>query len=111
MKSKPNIALPVLETRSTGDLRATAKAAGVKVGKSKKDTIASLLAAIAAGTLHFKSQVTLSFKPEDGSASRQTFYGATLRTYTSGPGAENDVWHPATKPVISGSPADSSSEE
>ena len=106
MKSKSIIAVPVLSTMSTEDLRATAKAAGVKCGKSRKDTITNMTKAIDAGALHFKSQVTLSVNPAKPgeSTQRKTLYGATLRTYKSGPGDENTVWlTPAN--AVSGSPS------
>ena len=35
---------------------------------------------------------TVSFKPADGSASRVTYFGKTLRTYISGPGKGDETW-------------------
>lgn len=103
--SKSAIAKPVLDTMTREDLAATAKALNVPVGKSKANTVANLCKAIDNGKAHFKAQCTLSFKPDDGSASRTTYYGATLRTYVSGPGKGNEVWlTPAT--ATPGSPAD-----
>ena len=105
MKSKSIIASPVLETMSVEDLRGVAKAAGVKVGKSRKDTVANLTAAIDAGVLHFKSSVTFSTNPAKPGepTQRMTHYAAVLRTYTSGPGDENKVLITPAAPV-SGSP-------
>ena len=106
MKSKSTIALPVLETMSIEHLRGVAKAAGVKVGKSKKDTVANLAKAIDAGALHFKAGFTLSVNPaKPGEQSQRiTYFGARFRTYLSGPGAENEVIITPDAPVH-GSPA------
>lgn len=106
MKSKNIIAAPVLDAMSTDDLRATAKAAGVKVGKSKKNTVKNVLDAIASGTVHFKADVTISVNPAKPGepTQRKTLFGGTFRTYKSGPGQENTVWVKPTAPVA-GSPA------
>lgn len=105
MKSKSTIAVPVLATMSVEDLRGVAKAAGVKCGKSRKDTVANLTEAIDAGALHFKADVTLSVNPAKPGepTQRKTYYAATFRTYTSGPGDENKVWITPAAPV-NGSP-------
>ena len=93
MKSNANIAIPALETMSIADLRNTAKACGVTCGKSKKNTVANLIAAVKAGKVHFKSYFTLSTNPakQGEPTQRVTHYAATLRTYKSGPGDENAV--------------------
>ena len=107
MKSKSIIAVPAIESMSTENLRATAKAAGVKVGKSRKDTTANLLAAIDSGAVHFKANVYFSTNPakQGETTKRVQFYGATLRTYKSGPGFENTVFITPAAPVH-GSPHD-----
>jgi hypothetical protein len=99
--SKSIVASAVLETLSASELNATAKALGIKAGKSKSATIKALLAAGDAGKVHFKSTLTVSFKPEGGT--RTTFLGRTLRNYTSGPG-ENDVTWLTPDKAVSGSP-------
>ena len=107
MKSKATIAIPVLENMTTEDLRATAKKAGIKVGKSRKATVSNLTDAIAAGAVHFKANVTLSVNPakQGEPTQRQTLFGGTFRTYLSGPGEENIVWlSPSTQAPIQGSP-------
>ena len=105
MKSKSIIASPVIESMSVEHLRAVAKAAGVKIGKSRKNTVANLTAAIDAGVLHFKASVTFSTNPaKPGEQSKRvTHYAAVLRTYTSGPGDENKVLITPAAPVA-GSP-------
>lgn len=107
MKSKSSIAVPAIETMSTEHLRGVAKAAGVKVGKSRKDTTKNLLAAIDAGAIHFKSNVYFSTNPAlpGETTKRVQYYGATLRTYKSGPGFENTVFITPAAPVP-GSPHD-----
>ena len=107
MKSKATIATPVLENMTTEDLRATAKKAGVKVGKSRKDTVSNMAAAIEAGAVQFKANVTLSVNPakQGEPTQRNTLFGGTFRTYLSGPGEENTVWlSPSTQDSIHGSP-------
>lgn len=105
MKSnaKPNPksnAMPaaLFATMSGDDLRATAKALGVKCGKSLKDTLANMVKAAKDGNVHVKSAWTISFKPADGQTPRQTFYSATARNYISGPGKGNEV-HFAPSPA------------
>ena len=100
--SKSNVAQAALETSSREELAATAKALGVPVGKSKANTIANLIKAGDAGKVHFKTQLTVSFKPEGGT--RTTYLGRTLRNYISGPGKGNETWLvPAA--AVTGSPA------
>jgi hypothetical protein len=101
--SKSIIASPVLETITAEDLAAASKALGIKVGKSKKATIAALLKAGDEGKVHFKSSLTISFKPDGGT--RTTFLGRTCRNYTSGPG-ENDVTWLTPANAVQGSPAE-----
>ena len=105
MKSKSIIAAPILDTMTLNDLRATAKAAGVKTGKTRKNTTQNMLAAIDSGALHFKSDVTLSVNPAKPGeiTKRVTYFGGTFRTYKSGPGFENHVWLTPAAPV-KGSP-------
>jgi len=93
MKSKSNIAVNHLENMAVENLRALAKAAGVPVGKSKKNTIANLLPAIDSGKLHCKCDVYFSTNPAQPGepTQRKYLYHATERTYTSGPGQENVV--------------------
>jgi hypothetical protein len=107
MKSKSAVAVPILNTMSIENLRGVAKAAGVKCGKSKKDTINNLIRAIDAKAVHFKSAVTLSVNPaKPGEPTRRkTLFAATFRTYTSGPGEENSVWITPDAPVA-GSPSE-----
>lgn len=99
----------LLTSMTRDELRAVASKINVPRGKSTKDTVANLEKAIADGKLHFKASCTLSFKPDDGSAARVTYFGKTLRTYVSGPGKGDETW---LKPeaAITGSPADTSSE-
>lgn len=104
--SKATAASALLESMTRDQLRAVAKQVGTKTGKSVKDTVKNLEKAIADGKLHFKSVCTLSFKPTDGSASRQTYFGKTLRTYVSGPGEANTVWKDAASAPVQGSPSD-----
>ena len=94
MKSNAKTAIGALDSLSLVHLRATAKAAGIKTGKTRKATTENMLAAIAAGGLHYKSDFTLSVNPakQGEPTQRVTYYAATLRTYKSGPGAENQVW-------------------
>jgi hypothetical protein len=104
--SKPNVALPLFESMTREELAATAKALGVGVGKSRANTIANLNKAVAAGKAQVKLVCTVSFKPADGSASRVTYLGRTLRTYVSGPGKGNETWlSPANAVVGSPEPA------
>ena len=106
MKSNAIVAIPALQTMSTTDLRNTAKACGLQIGKSKANTVANLSAAIKSGKVHFKSYFTLSTNPaKPGEASqRVTHYAATLRTYKSGPGDENTV-HITPSAPVNASPA------
>ena len=83
---------PLLENLSAANLNSTAKALGVKSGKSKKATIENILKAGDAGAANLKVQFTVSFKPADGSAKRVTYLGANFRNYTSGPGEQDLVW-------------------
>jgi len=93
MKSKANIAVPALKTMSIEHLKATAKAAGVPVGKSKKAVVTNLTNAIKTGKVHCKLYFALSTNPaKPGEPTQRKYhYTATLRTYTSGPGEENTV--------------------
>ena len=102
--SKPTVAAPLFDSMSREELAATAKSLGVTVGKSRANTIANLTKAVAAGRAQIKMVCTVSFKPADGSASRVTYLGRTLRTYVSGPGKGDETWlNPAA--AVTGSPA------
>jgi hypothetical protein len=102
--SKPAAAAVLFDSMSREELAATAKSLGVSVGKSRANTIANLTKAVAAGKAQVKLVCTVSFKPADGSASRVTYLGRTLRTYVSGPGKGNETWlMPAA--AVTGSPA------
>ena len=90
--SKPTVAAPLFDSMSREELAATAKSLGVSVGKSRANTIANLTKAVAAGKANVKMVCTISFKPADGSASRVTYFGKTLRTYVSGPGKGDETW-------------------
>ena len=100
---------PLLENLSAENLSATAKALGVKTGKSKKATIENLIKAGDAGAANLKVQFTVSFRPTDGSAKRVTYLGANFRNYTSGPG-ENDLVWLTPDAAVPGSPLDSAPE-
>lgn len=103
--SKAAAASILLATMTRDELRAVASEINVPRGKNTKDTIKNLEKAVADGKLHFKASCTLSFKPEDGSAPRKTYFGKTLRTYVSGPGMGEETWlTPAN--AVQGSPAD-----
>ena len=105
--SKATVAAALLASMTRDELRAVATSINVPRGKNAKDTAANLSKAIADGKLHFKASCTLSFKPDDGSASRTTYFGKTLRTYVSGPGKGDETWlTPAN--AVGGSPADTS---
>jgi hypothetical protein len=107
--SSPSIATPLFASMSRDELRALATSLNVPRGKSNKDTIANLEKAVKDGKAHVKSVCTVSFKPADGSASRVTYFGKTLRTYVSGPGKGDETWlTPAEK--VTGSPADTASD-
>lgn len=102
--SKPSVAAPLFDSMTREELAATAKALGVPVGKSRANTIANLNKAVTANKAHVKMVCTISFKPADGSASRVTYFGKTLRTYVSGPGKGDETWlTPAN--AVGGSPA------
>ena len=102
--SKNTVAAPLFDSMSREELAATAKALGVPVGKSRANTIANLNKAVTAGKAQVKMVCTISFKPADGSASRVTYFGKTLRTYVSGPGKGDETWlTPAN--AVGGSPA------
>lgn len=96
---------PLLASMTREELTGVAKALNVPVGKSQKNTITNLEKAIDEGKAHVKSVFTISFKPDDGSASRVTYFGKTLRTYVSGPGHGDETW--LSQPA-GGSPADTS---
>ena len=101
---------PLFTSMSRNELRALATSLNVPRGKSNKDTIANLEKAIADGKANVKGVFTVSFKPADGSASRVTYFGKTLRTYVSGPGQGDETWlTPDNK--VSGSPADTSEND
>ena len=103
--SNSTIARPILATLTRDELRAIAKSRNIATGKSAANTLDNICKAIDKGELHFKAQCTVSFKPADGSAVRQAYFGKTLRTYVSGPGLGNDTWLvPAN--AVSGSPSD-----
>ena len=105
--SKAAAASVLLASMTRDELRAVAASINVPRGKNTSDTIKNLEKAVADGKLHFKASCTLSFKPDDGSASRVTYFGKTLRTYVSGPGKGDETWlTPAN--AVSGSPADAS---
>jgi len=95
MKSKANILIPLLNNMSRQDLAGVAKAANAKVGKSKANTVANVVDAIANGKIHGKVGFSLSTNPtEPGSGQstqRMTHYAAVFRTYLSGPGQENEI--------------------
>lgn len=99
------IATVVLASMTRDDLRAVAKSIGVPTGKDRKNTETNLKAAIAAGKLHCKLQTALTFKPDDGSADRKTFYVSTLRTYISGPGKGNEKLYCVPLPAKDSAPA------
>ena len=88
----PAAALHLFESMTREELAATAKSVGASVGKSRANTIANLTKAVAAGKANVKMVCTISFKPADGSASRVTYFGKTLRTYVSGPGKGDETW-------------------
>lgn len=101
------VAAPLLNSMTRDELRAVATSLNIPRGKNAKDTIANLSKAIADGKAHVKAVCTISFKPADGSASRVTYFGKTLRTYVSGPGKGDETWlTPAA--AVTGSPADQS---
>ncbi len=101
------VARPLLQSMTRDELRAVATSLNVKRGKNTSDTIKNLETAIAEGKAHVKAVCTISFKPADGSASRKTYFGKTLRTYVSGPGKGDETWlTPAN--AVSGSPMDQS---
>ena len=102
--SKPTVAVPLFDSMTREELAALAKSLGVSVGKSKANTIANLNKAVAAGKAQIKMVCTLSFKPADGSASRVTYFGKTLRTYVSGPGKGDETWL-TPDAAVTGSPA------
>lgn len=105
--SKPTVATALFDSMSREELASTAKSLGVSVGKSRANTIANLTKAVAANKAHVKCVCTVSFKPADGSASRVTYFGKTLRTYVSGPGKGDETWlTPAN--AVGGSPAPAS---
>ncbi len=108
MKSKVNTLVPLLENMSRTDLNGVAKAAGVKIGKSKANTVANVAAAITADKLHGKVGFSLSINPTvpgcGQPSQRMTHYAAVFRTYLSGPGQENEVRVHPTAPVA-GSPS------
>jgi len=52
-----------LNSMEAKELRAIAKAGKVSCGKSKKNTVANIVAAITAGKLNIKSLVTISIPP------------------------------------------------
>ena len=87
--SKSNIASAALETASREELSILAKALNIAVGKSKASTLANLIKAGDEGKVHFKTQLTVSFKAKDGE--RLTYFGKTLRNYTSGPGFADET--------------------
>jgi hypothetical protein len=104
MKSNVSLVIPVLNAMTREDLAGVAKAVGAKTGKSKANTVANVAKAIEDGKLNAKLNVTLSFKPADGSAPRNVFYDATFRTYATinPPGLENTVnVHPAAAVTVS----------
>ena len=77
----PVIAL-TLAAMSQTELAATAKSAGVPVGKSKAVTTANITKAIESGNVRFKAEISIHLPPADGMK-----YGGTrlavrkLRTY------------------------------
>jgi hypothetical protein len=101
--SKPTVAAPLFDSMSREELAATAKSLGVTVGKSRANTIANLTKAVADGKAQIKMVCTVSFKPADGSASRVTYFGKTLRTYINGPGKGDEVWL-SPSAAVTGSP-------
>ena len=102
--SSPTVAAPLFDSMSREELAATAKSVGAPVGKSRANTIANLTKAVAAGKAQVKMVCTVSFKPTDGSASRVTYLGRTLRTYVSGPGKGTETWL-VPSAAVTGSPA------
>jgi len=101
--SKSAIASAILEAQSREDLAATATALGLKVTAktSKKALVSALVKAGDDGKVHLKLDLTISFKPTDGS--RTTYFACRNRNYVSGPGEGNQVWITPAKP-IPGSP-------
>lgn len=101
-------ALPLFQSMTREELRAVAKLAGVKTGKSSKDTVNNLMAAVEAGKLNLKAVCTLSFKDvaNQPDSMRINYYGKTLRTYVSGPGLGNDVWMTPPVAAVPGHPTD-----
>lgn len=89
--TSPTLALPLLQSMSRDDLRAVATNLGVPRGKNREDTIANLADAVEEGKAHIKANWTISFKPADGSKSRETYFVGMNRTYISGPGKGNEV--------------------
>jgi hypothetical protein len=86
------------------ELASVCAALGIPKGKTKTSTVANLVKATASGKANVKMVCTISFKPKDGSASRVTHFGKTLRTYVSGPGDGDVTWLvPAN--AVPGSPA------
>jgi hypothetical protein len=107
--SKNTVAAPLFESMTREELAATAKAIGIPTGKSKTNTIANLNEAVTDGKAQIKMVCTVSFKPADGSASRVTYFGKTLRTYVSGPGEGNATWLTPDE-AVHGSPAPAGDE-
>ena len=105
---KSSVSQAALETLSREELAAVAKSLGLAVGKSKSNSIANIVAGANAGKVHFKTQFTVSFKPDGGS--RMTYFGKTMRNYVSGPGQSDETWLTPDK-AIAGSPADGNGSE
>jgi hypothetical protein len=91
----------LLYSMSRLEINAVATAVGIKIGKSKSDTVANLHNAIREGKLHLKSHCTLSVNPakQGEPTQRVTYFGKTLRTYVSGQGKGNETWITPANPV------------
>lgn len=100
--SKGSIAKSILDAMSREELTATAKAAGIKVGKSKADTVKNIMTEADKGRdgrAQLKLSFSLSFKPADDSAQRITFLAKRFRTYVSGPGMGDETIVTPTNPI------------
>ncbi len=109
-KTTPKITLatPLLASMSLDELTGVATALNVPQGKTAKATIANLETAIADGKAHVKAVFTISFKPEDGSASRQTYFGKTMRNYVTH-GIGDQTWLKPENAAV-GSPSEPTTE-
>ncbi len=81
MKTKANIASPLLASMTREELRSVARVLGVPRGKNTKDTIANLTQAVADGKAQVKmvGYITTPVTPEQ--PFRKTLFVKKLRTY------------------------------